>query len=141
MRTLGTLVAVVTLLVVAAFTVSASPSEAEAHEAWTLVNLAYAQTAMNAAAGNVDGVTMSMGAEGFTYTFDEFDLSNLDIDPSVEMLMLGNSYTTVSGALTVDNAGSMSAEYRLTGGPVSELTYEFDGVTVEMVADGAAYTY
>lgn len=141
MRALGKFAVVLILSVAAVSAVSASPSEAEAHEAWAIVNLAYSQTAANAAAGNVEGLTMTMGAEGFTYTFDEFDLSTVDMDPSLGMLMLGNRYETVSGELSVDMAGTMSAAYRLTGGPVSELTYEFDGATVEMVADGTAYTY
>ncbi|MFW6368764.1 MAG: hypothetical protein ACOCZ9_03400 [Spirochaetota bacterium] len=132
---------VLLLCLVGVFTVSASPSEAEAVEAWSIANLAYSQTAADLAAGAVDGATLTMGEEGFTYNFNEFDLNTLDIDPATEMLMLGNRYETVSGTLTVHATGTMSAEYTLTGGPVSELAYEFDGETVVMTADGVAYTY
>ncbi|MFW6368671.1 MAG: hypothetical protein ACOCZ9_02935 [Spirochaetota bacterium] len=48
------------------------------------MNLAYSQTAANAAAGNVAGLSISMGAEGFTYTFDGV---------SVELVADGVTYT------------------------------------------------
>lgn len=126
------------LVVVSAFAV---PSEEEAIEAWAIANLAYTASAAQAATGMVPGLTFGVTAAGMTYTFEDFDLTTLEIDPVVDMLLLGNRYETVSGRLVVDALGTMSGEYELTGGPVEELSFESDGVTVEITADGASYTY
>ena len=137
-RKLAMVLFLCTLMVIGAF---ANTSEAEAVEAWAIANLAYTASAAELATGTVPGLTFSMTLEGMTYTFEEFDLTTLDIDPVVQMLLLGNRYETVSGTLVVNAMGQMTGEYELTGGPVEELTYEFDGVTVQMVADGVRYTY
>ncbi len=141
MNSMRRIATVFLLLGLAVFTVAAAPSEQEAVEAYALANLAYTSSMTSASAGNVPGVTFSMTASGMEYSFEKFDLSSLDIDPGVQVLLAGNNYKTVSGKLVVETTGKITAKFTLTGGPVTKLNYTYEGGTVNITADDAKFTY
>ncbi|MFP4384778.1 MAG: hypothetical protein ACLFSE_12100 [Spirochaetia bacterium] len=128
-------------MTVLVLTVSAAPTEKEAIEAYALANIAYTSSAAEASSGNIPGLTFSMNTEGMEYSFKNFDLSSLRNDPNIQPLLLGSKYKTVTGKLVVAATGTMKAEFTLTGGPVSSLSYTYNGSTVTITADGADYTY
>ena len=86
-------------------------SEAEAQEGFAVAFGSFFMAMMSAGFGQPpEGVEMS--EDGNEFTFDEFDVSDMETD-----------YTTMSGTIG-EKDGGMVADLQLAGGPVETISFE-----------------